>query len=257
MTEYVFQNYIAFLLVFTRISGAILFNPFLGRKNIPAIVKVGLSLATAFLVSPTVDNVQSVGLYGVSFMAAAFFELVIGYMSGMLVGMITSFVVTAGEMSDTQLGLGMSKVYDPQSNVSMPVTGTIYNLMLTLIFFCMDGHLTLIRLIARSCEIFPPGSMKINTEVGSYIAIFFGSVLQMALKLALPVIAAEFIVEAGMGVLMRTVPQINVFVASLQLKLIIGLVLLILFLPTAAGIMGSSIDFMFEKLEDCMILMLG
>lgn len=96
----------------------------------------------------------------------------------------------------------------------------------------------------------------INMDIGSHVVLLFGDMLLLTLKLAIPIIAVELLAEAGLGVLMRTVPQVNVFVASIQLKLLIGLIVIFLFLPSVSGILNKSIGYMFERLEDSLVLML-
>lgn len=255
MKEIIFSNYLLFLLVLTRMTGVFLFNPFLGRKNVPAIVKVGLALVLAIIITPTLSTKAEISS-DIEFVLVILKELLIGYLTGFIISLFVSWVLMAGEMSDVQLGLGMSQIYDPQSNISMPVTGNLYNIMLTLMFFSSKSHLTLIKIASVSCEVFPPGPSMFNMEIGSHVVLLFGDILVLTLKLAIPIIAVELLAEAGLGVLMRTVPQINVFVASIQVKLLIGLIVIFLFLPPAAGILNKSIGYMFERLEDSLVLML-
>jgi flagellar biosynthetic protein FliR len=256
MADSIWSSYIVFLYVLTRMSGVFIFNPFFGRKNVPAIVKMGLALLCAILVTPTLEQAAPESASGLIFMLALLKELFVGYMMGFVINLFLSWVLMAGEIGDIQIGLGMSKIYDQHSNIAMPVTGTIYNIMLTLIFFASNGHLTLIKIAAASCRAFPPGMIVINPQVASYLVELFGEMLSLAVKLAIPVIAIELLAEAGMGVLMRTVPQINVFVAGIQIKLIIGLVTMILAMTSVGAIFGNAVDYMFDKLEDCVILML-
>lgn len=255
MWQSISSNYILFLLVLTRMSGVFLFNPFFGRKNVPTALKIGLAIFLAVLLTPAIEASPRMGSQ-IEFVLAVIKELFIGFVTGFVVNLFVSWVMAAGEASDIQLGLGMAKIYDPQANVSMPVTGTLYNIMLTLMFFAVNGHLTLIKIAALSLRAFPPGFVTINAEIGGYLTLLFGNILVLAVKLAAPVIAIELLTEAGMGVLMRTVPQINVFVASIQLKVIIGLVTIIFVLPAVSVIFGNSIGYMFERLEDSLILTL-
>ena len=85
--------------------------------------------------------------------------------------------------------------------------------------------------------------------------MLFSEILVMALKIALPVIAIETIAEFGMGVLMRAVPQINVFVVGLQLRVLLGLVVLLMIVPVFANIMDFSVGYMFDKMDNVFRLM--
>ena len=219
------------------------------EDRVPTQIKIGL----AFFITVIVTNVipyKVLRFAGIAdFMFAALKELLIGFAVGFIFQMFMSVILTAGEMIDLQIGVGMSKVYDPQSNVSMPVSGSIFNLLFILIFFSSNGHLTFVRIMALSFEVVPAGTQLFNPDFSRYIVELFGSILVLAVKLAFPVIAIELITEAGLGVLMRAVPQINVFVAGLQLKILIGLVVIILMLPGAAGLFDNIINSMFESIN--------
>ncbi|HAN20846.1 MAG: flagellar biosynthetic protein FliR [Clostridiales bacterium GWF2_36_10] len=251
------NNYILFLLVITRFSSTFIFNPFMGKKNIPGILKVGLAIVIAAGITPALSEANPQIDSMLQFIFIILKEMLIGFGIGMMMQMFVSIALIAGESIDMQLGLGMGKVYDPQSNVSMALTGSVYNTVFTLMFFASNGHLTLIRIVTRSCELFPLGNDIFNFGVGSYIVLLFGDVLILALKLAIPVIAIEFLTEAGLGVLMRIVPHINIFAIGLQVKLAVGLLVVLLTLPIASRVLDSSMTYMFERLEEGISIMLS
>ena len=259
MWDIIFDNYILFLLTFTRMAGMLLFNPFLGKRNVPTIVKMGLSLFIALITTPLI-NVQASYTELPSpfiFIITILKEIFIGFSISFIMQMFISLIFIAGEMIDLQIGIGMSKVYDPQSNISMPLSGTIYHIIYILIFFSTNCHLTLISLIVRSCEVFPPGFEIINFGSASYIVYLFKDILVLALKLAVPIISIEILSEAGLGIIMKSVPQINVFVVGLPLKLLIGLLLIILLLPSTSRLLDVSTDFMFTDMEEFLSRMLS
>ncbi len=252
-----FDGYMLMLLVFARMSGALLFHPFFGRRSVPVIAKVGLAFLTALLLTPTLSVPPPQFDSTLLFMLALLKEMLVGYALGLLMNLFLSFLLMAGEAMDMEMGLSMGRIYDPQSNVSMPATGSVFHLMLTLIFFASNGHLTLIRILSSSCQLFPPSSAFFDFQAGSYLALMLKDMLVLALKLAMPVMATELLAEAGMGVLMRIVPQINVFVAGLQIKLAVGLAIIILALPAVSRLMDATLTQMFEKVQESMAVMLG
>ncbi len=249
MFDSIHNDFILLLLVFARISGAVLLNPLLGRRNVPAIAKVGLSIALTLCVFPLIDKTDLGIDKAFVFIIVALKELFVGFAIGFIMQLVTSSVIVAGEISDIQIGIGMGKLYDPSSNISMALTGTLYNIMLTLIFFASNGHLTLIRLICESCKLFPVGVGLIDFGMGKYMALIFGDMLLLSLKLAIPVIAAILLTEAGLGFLMRSVPQMHIFALGLQLKLAVGFVILLATLPVISRVLDSSITNMFESIS--------
>jgi len=238
-----------FLLVFIRFTGAFFFNPLFARKSVPFNIKAGMALLCAMLVTGTLDvNVGQIGdLLTLAILGAK--ELLIGFISGVLMDLLLSVAVISGELMDLQLGVSMSKIYDPQSNVSMPLSGTLLNLLLTLTFFLSNGHLTLIRIITLSFRIFPPGTALLGAGFAKYVTLLFGQILIIALKLALPVIAVELMSEFGLGVLMRTAPQINVFSVGLQLRVLLGMTVVLLTVPSIAHVMDAMTGYLYERME--------
>ncbi len=257
MLQLSFGNYMLLLLVFARMSGALLFNPFFGKRNVPAIAKIGLAMLASILLTPVLQVPAPVFSSMIAFMLSLLKEMLVGYALGLLMNLFLSWVLMAGEVIDMEIGLGMAKMYDPVSSVSMPAAGTMFNLMITLIFFFSNGHLTLIRILASSCQLFPPGPAFFDFQAGSYLALMLGNMVVLALKLAMPVVATELLTEAGLGVLMRIVPQINVFAASLQVKVAIGLVIIILALPAASRLMDDTFAQLFGKVQESLAVMLS
>ncbi len=233
MWDILFSNYIAFLLLFVRMMGMFIFNPLFGRKNIPVIIKMGLAFFITVILMGMIPDTAALNIDNMlTFLLVSIKELFIGFFVGFIMQMFLSVLQLSGEFIDLQLGVGMAQVYDPGSKTSsMPLTGSMLNLFYTVIFFVTNGHLTLIRIISSSLDIIPLGTLQLNADCGQYVVLFFGNILALALKMALPVVALEIITELGLGILMRTVPQINVFVVGLQLKLLFGLVMIVIVLP--------------------------
>ena len=153
------------------------------------------------------------------------------------------------ELLDMQLGIAMAKIYDPQSNVSMPITGSIFNAMFILTFFLANGHITLIYLMVESFAVIPAGHIVIHQEMFMYCVGFVATLLTLALKLALPFIAVQFVVEVAVGILMKAIPQINVFVLNIQLKLFMGFMLIFSLTPEIAEFMDSMLLLLLDSLS--------
>lgn len=256
MLDAVYKDYLLFLLVFLRFTGAFFFNPLLARKGIPGQIKAGLSLLCALAVTGTLSGDTNVQISSLPVLAAAGVkELLIGFVTGFMLNLLLSVAMIAGELIDLQLGVSMSKIYDPQSNTTVPLTGTLLNLILTLMFFLSNGHLTLIRILTLTFRILPPGPALLGGQFTNYLVLLFGQMLIMGVKIALPVVAAELIAEFGMGALMRTAPQINVFSVGLQLRILLGLAVILPAIPLFARAMDSGITYLFEQMEHVFRLM--
>ena len=222
-----------FSLILMRMSGFVLMNPILGRNNIPARVKAGFIFVLALTVySSSMEEAFEI-VSTVEFAFLLLKEFAAGYVVGYVMHLFFFIVSFAGYIIDYQMGLSMSTVYDPQSNAQMPVTGSLLQTWLILLFFAVDGHLALMRILLTSAEIVPYGGIVVTEGLALRIIDIFLECVEMGLRLAIPMIAAEFLVEMGVGILNKVVPQISIFVINIQMKLIVGIGLLVLlFAPT-------------------------
>ena len=153
-------------------------------------------------------------------------ELLIGAVLGFFTNLIITVILYAGELMDTEIGLGMAKAYDPATGVTMPVFGNYYYYLFILYFFLTNGHLTYLKLFSLSYQTIPIGyEFTDNTLNLAYIIVMYmGTVMELALKFAMPILAVELIVEMCMGIIMKAVPTIQIFVLNVHLKLIIGFI---------------------------------
>lgn len=244
MLDTLFDKYTLFLLILIRMSGAILINPIFGRRNIPNNIKIGLTLmmAVTLTASSTVPVPEFTGI--IEFALKGILEFMIGFVISIVMNVFFSSIMTAADLIDMQLGIGMSKVFDPGSSSSVPVTGSFYNAFLIMLFFSTNGHITLFKLLGDTITALPCGGNLSIEGAFSAVAGIFGSSLTLAVKFAFPIIAIEFIAETGLGVLTRTVPNINVFSVGIQLKLFIGLLVMLLLSP----IFGLFCDELYNKM---------
>lgn len=250
MWDVLFNNYILFLLIFARVAGAVLFNPIFGRGNIPSIAKMGFCFFISIIfvgILPPFDVQATWDIFIFFFTCGK--ELLIGFFIGFIMQLFLSVLILGGDFVDLQLGVGMAKIYDPQSNVSMSLVGSIFNIFYMVLFFTSGGHLTFLKVIFYSFNILPLGTVGINPQFAHYSTLLFGNVLILALKLALPVIAVEVVTEMSLGVLMRTVPQVNVFAVGMQLKLLVGLGLIVLIFPSFFSFFDTITNTMFQAIQ--------
>ena len=212
-----------FELIFMRMSGFLLFNPLLGRSNLPAMVKTGMALVLSILVFGTAGTgvPQPDTLVELAF--RLLLELGIGLVLGFVMRVVFSVVQIGGEVIDTQMGMTMAQIYDASSQANLSVTASLLNILLILDFFAENGHYT-------SGELVPYGAAALGDGVYAYVIELFLACMLLAVKLAMPILAAELLGEVGMGVLMKAIPQINAFVINIELKVIIGLLLFFLLL---------------------------
>lgn len=238
-----------FSLIAMRMSGFILFNPVFGRKNIPMMVKAGFIMVLTFAVYSFSQggafDIESPIEYGFLLLK----EFGAGYVIGFVMELFFFVISFAGYIIDFQMGLSMATVYDPQSNAQLPVTGSILQAYFVLLFFAVDGHLALMKILVTSAEVIPYGGILITQNLSTRIIEIFLQCIEMGVRFAFPILAAEFLVEMGVGLLNKVVPQISIFIINIQLKLIVGIGLLVLLFSPISEYVNKIITTMMKTVQ--------
>ena len=218
-----------YILVFVRFAGIIAFNPILARQQIPAQLRAAIPFGAALLLAPTLPVPTELSVEGFEFVLAIFRELAVGLVFGFVVILFYYMLMTAADIMDTQFGLAMAKTMDPGTKVQTAFSGTRLNVIFLAYFFVTNSHLVLIHIAASSYELLPIGAPNLNLEAAPDFAMtLFSSVFSLALRLTFPFVAAELILEMSLGILMKLIPQIHVFVVNMQLKIILAILMLFL-----------------------------
>lgn len=226
------------LLLFLRVTGLFALSPVLGRSNVPAMAKIGLSvlLSYIFLMAYPVSAAPPIASDSlVTYILLCVKELLIGLVMGYMTTLFFDVAVMAGSIMDVQIGFGMSQIFDPGMQTTVSLVGDFLNYGLLLYFLVVGGHLTLIRILYFSFQTIPVGQVVLAPAIADTCIKAFGMAVSMAVSLALPIMAAEVILEVVMGIMIRSVPQLNVFVVGLSVKILVGLLALALMIPFFAS----------------------
>ena len=243
-----------FLFVTARMSGFILFNPILGRTNITASFRTGMVLVLSIFVTSVSEQQPADPSNMVEFMVLMLLEIAIGFLLGIAVNFFFYIPSLAGSMIDTQMGMTMNQMYDPGASANLSVTGQLLNTLMLLLFFAGGGHLTLLRLFITSEQIVPYGKVSIGLPAYHLLLELFVECTVLGVKLCMPILVAELISQVGMGVLMKVIPQINVFAINIELKVIVGLaLLLVLIIPFSEFLLQAEMT-MLNSLHELLTL---
>ena len=180
-----------------------------GETSVPWRMRVWVSASEYIEVHPTFLYESLWNLLGLALLLGL--ELAVGYFLGLVMNIFFYIPMMGGETIDIQMGMSMGKTYDPGSQSSVSVTASMFNILMILLFFTANGHHTLMRIILVSGRVVPFGSVVLGQELYSAVLELFIECTIMAIKLCMPILAAELIAQMGMGILMKVIPQINVF----------------------------------------------
>lgn len=212
-----------FLMILARMTGFVLFNPLLGRQSLPGVVKSGFILLLSFTVFFSTEQEMALPGSILELAVHLILEMGMGYLVGLVVNLFFYIPTLGGEIIDIQMGMSMGRTYDPTSQSSTTVTASLLSALMMLLFFAANGHYTLLRIMLSSGRMVPFGQAAFGQELYWAVAELFVECTVMAIKLCMPVLAAELLGQVGMGILMKVIPQINVFAINIELKVIIGL----------------------------------
>ncbi len=242
------SNFIVVIMVLARVSGIFAFNPIFSRNGVPNMVKAGVSLMLAVVMATAGDFDYTIpqGLLPFAFDIAK--EVLVGFVLGFFVNLMLQIFSYAGEISDYQIGLSMAKGYDPTFGSSSIIT-RYYSYWFMIYFFLVGGHLSYIKLFAVSYETIPIGFDSLNVNFAYIIVMFLETVITLGVKLAMPILAAEIVTEFCIGVLMKAVPSIHVFVLNIQIKMIVGFAVLAFSCPMVSGFLQDMMDLLFFNLN--------
>lgn len=229
-----------YLLAVVRLSAALVVIPLFGAQGVPAQTKIGLALLLGLIVLPF--GAQPTG--GVEtgllmFAARAGSEVLVGLAIGIATQMVFQSLEMAAAMVGYQIGFGLSQVFDPISGAQTDSLATFYRLVATLMFFSVGGHHLVIAGLIGTFEVVPAGQADLSLIAGERVAPFFIALFSVALRIALPVTGALLLTDLAMGLVARTVPQMNILVVGFPVKAGIGVLVLAATVPLMTTFMGN------------------
>ena len=181
-------------------------------------------------------------------------ELLLGFAVGFVMHLFFMIPSLAGFTMDSQMGMSMASTYDAGSQMNSSVTSTLLNVLMILLFFAAGGHQTLFRILLTSGDVVAFGAVSLGADMANAMVELFIQTFLLAVQLSLPVLAAELIGQVGMGILMKAIPQINAFVINIELKVVLGLVLVLLLMAPFSDFLLEAERTMLDSLHQVLAL---
>lgn len=224
------------LLILIRVSAFIFICPGFSFKGLPNLVKIALSAGISigvYAVVPAVTMIDNV----IDFFLLGLKEVLVGFAIGYICQLFFSAIEMAGKLVDFQVGFSMGEVYDPSLGISVSNYGRVFYWISMCVFFFTDLHHVVIRTLIRSFTYLPLEQLELGNFGVEGIVTLFGMVNELAFNLALPLMITSLTAEVVLGLVSRTVPQINVLILGMPLKVLVSLlVTLVVLIPIAESI---------------------
>ncbi len=228
-----------FLLVLVRVSGIFLFDPFYGSRLINTRTKFVMVVMFSFAVFPMVSGNVRVPVEPVGYAQAVFGELFIGMALGLLVSMVFAGVEFGGQIIGFNMGLAIANVYDPVSGDQVTVISQLNYMLALILFLTVNGHYWIIEALCRSFELTARAPAHMSGQFIEYLMRLSGDMFIIAVKIAAPITVALMLVNTALGILARTMPQMNVFIVGFPLQIGVGFITLSLSLPLFSHVLGK------------------
>lgn len=244
--KFTVENLEIYLLILLRISAFVMASPIFSYSTIPRMVKVALSFFLTVIVIGFIPNtsLEYTGVVGYSVLIVK--ETVVGIMLGYLASVCVYIVNFAGQLIDMEIGFSMASVFDPTTNIQSTISGSFYMYMVMLTMIATNMHHYLIRAIVDSFRYFSVGDAMIGNSAQKVLLDFMPNFFVIAFRIILPIFASMLIVNIVLGTLSKAAPQMNMFVIGMQLKVIVGLLVMVIMVETVPTVA----DFIFSQMKE-------
>lgn len=229
------------LFVFLRVSAMVVTMPIVGNAALPMQVKAGLCLLLTAVIYPQLP-LPAAELDFYPFLARMIFEVFVGVIIGFTARFLFAGIQFAGDIMGYQMGFSIADVYDPSTSQQISIIAEFQIMFAMLVFLYVDAHHVLLAVLADSFRTVNVDDFRLLPDFYRLILGLFGQVFVIALKLSAPVAAVLFFVNLGLGVVARTVPQINVFIVGIPVQITVGLVFLGICAPVLLAAVGHLLE---------------
>jgi len=225
------QKLEVFILVLARTAGIFTVTPIFGANQVPPQVRIAVAVGMAVIFVALVPSnaVLAVDILPMALLIAK--EAFVGLVIGFVVTLVFAVFQIAGDFIDVQAGFSFATMVDPVNGAHTSVAARFHQILIGLLFFATNAHHVVITGLADSFKLVPVGSMSMNPLVASGMLDIFATLFAVALRIASPVVAAVFLADVALAIMCRAVPQMNVIIAGMPLKLGVGMVGMLVAIP--------------------------
>ena len=232
------ENVITFVLLLIKFTIILGLFPFYNFETIPVTIKAPFAFYLTVLFFPITPK-YNLDIEAITLITVVFFEVLSGFIMALVLKIVFDTIVYVAELVSMIMGLSAAAMYDPLTQSQSTVVGQIFSLSVLMSFLIFDGH-HLILLLANEWAVKVPfGTYLFNSEVFNFISSDVTNLFIYGFSIAFPVIAVGLFSDIAFGMLMKTMPQFNIFVIGLPIKVGLGMITII--------VVFSSMLFVFKE----------
>lgn len=249
-------NLVLFVIIFTRLSGMITSAPLISTYPIPMQIKAWFMAVVAFIMFPVVlaktgfqipTNIPELSLILIK-------EFMIGYICGFVANVIFISVEISANLISMQMGLTAAQAMNPMTGDTSPILSQAYTILASMIFIVLNGYQWIFSAIYKTFQLIPPGYNLALSGTFTHNVIYVTSqIFIIGLSIALPIFSVLLITDVLLGFVAKMMPQMNIFMVALPVKIYLGLALFVMLIPN----MCSHIQILLERYLTSIISVLG
>ena len=243
MTDVHVHDFYTFLLVFARIAGVMTAAPMFGNRAIPKTAKAGMALFFSLAVVPLVSaKTGPIPTHLLVLAGAVLKDAVFGLALGYLAQLLFAAVELAGALTDTMMGFGFVNLINPFAEQQASIMGMFQYQLAIVLYLLANGHLMMLATLVRSFDAMPPGAIVVQSGFSLTVLAILKAMFILGIRLALPAIGVLLVVDMAFGMVARMVPQVNVFIVGMPVKILVGLITAAFILPLTALVVGQILS---------------
>lgn len=231
LAELLQWNLSLFLLILSRWTGMVMLAPVFGARGVPGLVKLGLAGSLTVILYPLISaSKPAIPTELLPYIGVVIKEGLVGLVIGFVIYALSAVLEGAGQLIDFQMGFTMGNTLDPVYGMQSPMMGNFQMILATMLLLATNAHHYLIVAMVKSYAYIPLNPTTMPNSITFYVQLVT-HVFSLAIQIALPVFGALLLSDVGVGLLSRTVPQLNIFSVVFPVKIIFGFILLIMAMP--------------------------
>jgi flagellar biosynthetic protein FliR len=218
--------------IMVRVSAILFSMPFLSARNVPLLLKTGLALTVSLMLMPQLSvTAPTLPSSPIGFAIGVASEVGIGLIIGLAVQLLFVGIQMAGQIAGFQMGFAIANVVDPVSSIQIPMLSQFLYLFSMVLFLSLDLHHHFLKALVDGFAIIPLWGATFNGSIFELMMKLTSNIFIIAVKIGAPVIVAMLLTSVALGLIARTVPQMQIFIVAMPLKIILGLIFLGLSIP--------------------------
>ena len=234
---------VLFTFVFARVAGLTMTAPIYGTNDVPLQVRLLLAAALSLLILPLQGFGAAVHYGSLAHYAIMLgVEAAIGACLGLGVLVLLHGMTLAGELVAQSSGLGIAEVFDPAIEENVPLFSRLMFLSAVTIFLCIGGHRMVMAGLLDTFQTIPPGSGELPSSLADGFTTLLGQSFSLGVRVAAPVVTSLLLATLILGLIGRTLPQLNIFALGFGLNSLLAFAGLALSFGAAAWAFQDQIE---------------